>query len=492
MILKTLKSRISDNSYNFSHNRNMKQSLLKLFLVNLFLATIYPVTACTIFMANDGQNVWIGNNEDYLQNTTYRMWFYPAKKADYGYAIWTDLLFVIKRNNYKNPQGGLNEHGLFLDFTAIDEIPIVKDASKKDRTQPVATDILKKCKTVDEALAYLNQFNLIELKLAQLFIGDATGNYATVTGGYVVKKTENSFALTNYCINNGQKKACHRRDVATHYLNDKTTFQLSDITHILEKSAQKFPNKYTTNLSTAVNLKTRTLNLYYKQDFTTVATISLAEELKKGKHHKDIEKFFPENIAPILEKTYINKGISATIEQYKSLRQTSIEQYNFKNDDALNLAISWIDKGQASNALQLLHCLNEFDPSKTVLQTWIGIANKKINNVEESNKYFSKVLSQNPNDYLATLWGKQEGGKVTFKLTEFEAAERVWLVGEFTNGLKNPIKMRKEKDYWTCAAILPKGEVTYRFVVNNSYYVDGKNVLHVGKDENTLSKVYVW
>jgi 1,4-alpha-glucan branching enzyme len=77
-------------------------------------------------------------------------------------------------------------------------------------------------------------------------------------------------------------------------------------------------------------------------------------------------------------------------------------------------------------------------------------------------------------------------------LTDFEAAERVWLVGEFTDGIKNLIKMRKENGYWTCDVTLPKGEATYRFVVNNSYYVDFKNVLHAGKDEHTLSNVYVW
>jgi tetratricopeptide (TPR) repeat protein len=443
---------------------------LKYVFVSFILVNTFVVNACTIFMANDGQNVWIGNNEDEVQNTKYRMWFYPAKKSNYGYAIWTDLnikLFSsikLKMLSYLNPQGGLNEHGLFLDYTAIDEIPIVKDEQKKDRKKQVATDLLKNCKTVDEALAYLNKFNLIKLNAAQLFIGDATGNYATVTGGYVVKKTNNSFALTNYCIKDGKKEACHRRDVATHYLNFETTFQLNDIT----------------------------INLYYKHDFTTVATLSLMEELKKGKHHKDIETYFPKNISATLEKTYKDNGINTTIAQYKTLRKTSFDKYNFKNSDAINLAISWIDKGEPSNALQLLHCLNEFDSTNTAIQTWMGIANKKMNNIEESNKYFSKVLSQNPNDYLATLWGKQEAGKITFKVTDFEAAERVWLVGEFTNGLKNPIKMRKENDYWTCEVTLPKGEATYRFVVNNSYYVDFINVLHVGKNENTLSKIYVW
>ncbi len=226
--------------------------------------------------------------------------------------------------------------------------------------------------------------------------------------------------------------------------------------------------------------------------FTTVASISLAEELKKRKTSSRLGNLFPENITPILENTYKKRGINSTITQYNKLREYSLNKYNFKNDDALNLAISWIEKGQNEDALQLLNCLYKYDTTKTNIQTWIGVAYRKLNKIAESNKFFEKALSQNPNDYLATLWGKQEAGKITFKLTDFEAAERVWLVGDFTNGLKNPIKMRKENGYWTCEAILPKGDVTYRFVVNKSYYVDSKNVLHVGKDENTLSKMYVW
>ncbi len=224
-------------------------------------------------MANDGKNVWIGNNEDEVQSTKYRIWFYPAQKGNYGYAIWTDLNIKLlssinlKMLSYLNPQGGLNEHGLFLDYTAIDAIPIVKDANKEDRKKQVATDLLKNCKTVDQALAYLSKYNLINLNSAQLFIGDATGNYATVTGGYVVKKKNTNFAITNYSIKNEHKEACHRRDVATHYLNQGTNFQLGDITKILEKSAQGYPYKYTTNLSMAANLKTTTINLYYKHDF---------------------------------------------------------------------------------------------------------------------------------------------------------------------------------------------------------------------------------
>jgi len=468
--------------------------MFKTVLVCLILTNTLIVNACTIFIANDGRNVWIGNNEDELQNTKYRMWFYPSKNGNYGYTIWTDLNFgkLLNGFSYLNPQGGVNEFGLFLDYTAIDEIKIVKNEKKKDRKKQVVTDILKKCKTVEDALTYLNKYNLVKLKYAQLFIGDASGNYVTVTGGYVVGKTDNSFALSNYCINNGHKEACHRRDVATNYLNSNTTFQLNDILNILEKSTQKLPNNLISNYSMAVNLKTSTIYLYYKNDFTTVSTLTLSEELKKGKHYKDIQNYFPESITNTLKKTLKSKGINTTIEVYKTLRKTSYDKYNFKNDDVINLAISWIEKGQTTDAIKLLECLKEFDQSNTNIYTWLGVANRKNNNIEESNYYFTKVIEQKPNDYLATLWGRQESQKVVFKLLDFEAAQQVSLIGDFTEWTKRPIKMKKENGYWTCEVSLPKGENKYKFIVNNQYLADNKNYMHIGTGPKIYSKLYVW
>ena len=58
--------------------------------------------------------------------------------------------------------------------------------------------------------------------------------------------------------------------------------------------------------------------------------------------------------------------------------------------------------------------------------------------------------------------------------------------------LNRHTRKQKKNGYWTCEVTLTKGEASYRFVVNNSYYVDFKNTLYVGKDENTLSKKYMF
>ena len=85
----------------------MLQRILKIIFIVFILTGTLISNACTIFMANDGQNVWVGNNEDEIFSTKYRMWYYPAKKENFGYMIWTELSIgkLFYSIMYKNPQG---------------------------------------------------------------------------------------------------------------------------------------------------------------------------------------------------------------------------------------------------------------------------------------------------------------------------------------------------------------------------------------------------
>jgi len=245
-------------------------------------------------MANDGKHVWVGNNEDEISSLTYRLWYYPALARHYGYMIWTELSADEKLNKmmYKNPQGGMNEYGVFMDYTAIEAIPATRDPQKQDRGEEVVTDVLRKCKTVEEAITYISQFNLLGLTAAQLFIGDAGGDYAIVHGSYIIRRTTRNFALTNYCINNSHYEPCWRRDTAIKYLAEDRTYHLKDVATLLEKTAQKTPNDIVSNYSMAANLRDRKINLYYKGDFSKPAVISLRNELKRGIHQRDMISYF--------------------------------------------------------------------------------------------------------------------------------------------------------------------------------------------------------
>lgn len=470
----------------------MKHKIFFCYLIIVSFVNAPDSYACTIFMANDGQNVWIGNNEDEAPDKEYRMWFYPAKNGDNGYMIWTELAIgkLFYGLMYLNPQGGLNQYGLFMDYTAINQIPIIVDPAKENRKKQIVTDILKKCKTVDEALAFISKYNLVNLKGAQLFIGDASGNYVTVTGGYTIRKTTSNFALTNYSINKDHTEACWRRDIADQLLCQKGAYSLANIENILYKTSQKKPSNIVTNFSMAVDLKTQMLYMYRKNDFTVKAVISLTHELAKGKHHQELAAYFPESIVPILNKEYTRNGIDAVVEQYKELRKDTTGKYNLKSKDIIAMAIPWIEKGNLKGAIKFLEMLKQYDTTQADLYTWLGVAYRKDNNISESDHNFKMALSLNPDGYLINLWAKQENGKVTFRMNDFQGAEQVSLLGDFTHWKLVP--MTKENGLWIYEITLPKGEYNYKFLVNKEYLADQINLMFTGTGPNIFSKLYVW
>ncbi|RZK45816.1 MAG: hypothetical protein EOO94_03740, partial [Pedobacter sp.] len=105
---------------------------------------------------------------------------------------------------------------------------------------------------------------------------------------------------------------------------------------------------------------------------------------------------------------------------------------------------------------------------------------------------FDAALTWDPSNYVATLFGHQKSGSVTFKLHDFQGAETVSIMGDFTGWTKKPIAMKKEGDGWVAEVKLPKGELRYKFVVNDEYLADSKNYLHTGTGPNIFSKLYVW
>ncbi|WP_223609336.1 hypothetical protein [Chryseobacterium sp. OSA05B] len=271
----------------------MKRKIYIILWIITGMITVVDYKACTIFMANDGKHVWVGNNEDEMPSLTYRLWYYPRLRNQYGYMIWTELSSDEKINHlmYKNPQGGMNEYGLLMDYTAINEIPFTRKRNRLDRSEEVITDVLRKCKTVDEAIDYISKFNLVKLTAAQLFVGDAKGDYAVVHGSYIMRRTTRNFALTNYPVSN-HYEPCVRRDTALRYLSVEKDYYLKDVVSLLEKTAQTDTHDIVSNYSIAADLRSTRIHLYYKGDFSKPVIISLKKELNKGVHQRDMAAYF--------------------------------------------------------------------------------------------------------------------------------------------------------------------------------------------------------
>ncbi|PWN70080.1 hypothetical protein C1631_008780 [Chryseobacterium phosphatilyticum] len=454
----------------------------------LLLALSGPLNACTIFLAHDKKNVWIGNNEDESPDMKYKFWYIPREGKSIGYMLWSEKHEGYNDIMWQYPQGGMNEYGLFADYTAIDTIPVIPISSKINREEEVVNDILKTCKSVQQALQLISAYNLIKLSGAQLFIADASGDYATIHGNYIVTKTSQNFSLTNYCIANEHKESCWRRETSTNMLTGFQTFNTKNITDILKESAQKEPGDTTTNYSMAINLRKKKMTLYLKGDFKTAVQINLDEELNKGKHALDITSYFPENIEMVLHKIYENEGINKTISLYNLMKKTSPKKYNFINNDALYFGISLLRKGKTDDAVKFIENLKKENHRNLLIQDWLGIAYQYQGNHAVSADYFNKVLTRRPDDYLANLYLKRNSQKIVFKITEWKGAQSVKLIGSFTEWLKNPIRLDKKQEYWYAEVDIPQGKQEYKFLVDEIFYIaDPCNLMYVWNGNNVNS-----
>ncbi len=166
---------------------------LRFFLVGIiFLLSIGNLFACSVIYYIDEAtgNIYVVNNEDYFYDAEAYLQIQPRTKKKlarlwYG---WDDFA-----------QGGVNEAGLFFDgaVTPKQERPEGYSGPKGN----LGDRILAYCKTVDEAIAYLES-EKVALDNAHMMFGDRFGNAKVVewVNGKrtVVSIKENRLVMTNF------------------------------------------------------------------------------------------------------------------------------------------------------------------------------------------------------------------------------------------------------------------------------------------------------
>jgi hypothetical protein len=128
--------------------------------------------ACTIFVVTYQGTTYFCNNEDWRDPVT-RIRFFPAEGSNYG---WVSLGFG---NDWA--QGGVNEHGLCFDWFAHGVSAGWKtDPEKRNHDGNLSEEMLRTCKTVDEAIEFYKRYNEENLDQAVTLIADRDGNSVLV------------------------------------------------------------------------------------------------------------------------------------------------------------------------------------------------------------------------------------------------------------------------------------------------------------------------
>ncbi|MFW9993901.1 MAG: carcinine hydrolase/isopenicillin-N N-acyltransferase family protein [Candidatus Odinarchaeota archaeon] len=254
-------------------------TILTLFTV-LISITATSVSACTVFTASQDDTILVANNEDWFALDSY-IRYYPASNGHHGAVFFgfADDLWL---------QGGMNEEGLFFDFTTLPPVQVESHPEKVEIKNNVALVALQSCSTVEEVIQLYNNTRFFNTWSGQLLYADASGDAVVISidtdGELAYTRKEGKYLImTNFNVVNPDngRYPCNRYTTAQEMLEDMDNVTADGFQSILSAVHQEsaFTNTVYSNI---YDLQNGDIYLYYFHQFEEVVKINLAEELAKG------------------------------------------------------------------------------------------------------------------------------------------------------------------------------------------------------------------
>ncbi|ELR69481.1 hypothetical protein C900_05013 [Fulvivirga imtechensis AK7] len=266
---------------------NLKK-LLTFFVASIFITgQVYP---CSVlyYVDEESGKIYVANNEDYWYDVKPYIMIIPHSKKELA-RLWYGW------DNFA--QGGVNQAGLFFDGAVTPEQEVPEGYGKPKGN--LGDELLAKCKTVDEAIAFLEK-KKVALTNAHMMFGDSTGNAAVVEWVNGIKKIvpieDNRLIMTNFLLSDSSEEhQCPRYNAiesSVRQLSDEgKSINIQDISNAISKAIQ--PRQKNENgkeggtlYTTFINITDMKFALVYKQANTNTVALDLNAEFAKGKKQK--------------------------------------------------------------------------------------------------------------------------------------------------------------------------------------------------------------
>ena len=213
-------------------------------------------------------------------------------------------------------QGGMNDHGLFIDGNAIPPTGWKAEKAKPEwrenslrkligmkTTEKDAEyfmkSVLQKCSTVKEVKDFVSKYNLPGLAQSKFPVADRTGASMVVefTKGRVQCSERAGWyqISTNIITSNitAENYLCWRYKTADKLLSEAKELTMPLIRDILKATHQEqAKHSVTTVYSNIYDLKSGTIKLYRSGNFDKVITLDLNDELIKGSRMIKLSSLF--------------------------------------------------------------------------------------------------------------------------------------------------------------------------------------------------------
>lgn len=265
----------------------MKINLLILggvFLIQTLILNAQPTLACTIFQVNGQKINYFAGNEDWtFVDPVIRIVL--GNKGGYSY-----LVFGWDSYQPGYPQGGVNEHGICLDWATVSKQRFKEEPNRKQLDEDITYKILKKCKNIEEVIRLIKSYNCSHFAEEHLLVADRNGDSCIIEwsgNDYIfLRKTKNYQVITNFCLSNPKIGwyPCERFKTADHYLSNlkSTELNFEAVKDLLIKTRQE--RGYPTIYSYIVDQNNLDIYVFFNHDYSKYTKFNFAGEIKKGLH----------------------------------------------------------------------------------------------------------------------------------------------------------------------------------------------------------------
>jgi hypothetical protein len=263
--------------------------------------------SCSVLTCELGENVLFGNNQDGIRGTPYIAFGNTVNWNIGGLWVFDESIcysgYMTSEGRPTSTEASMNQDGLCVAVNGLPPIPKYIDPAKENYTVgPGAGGPIHECSSVEEVIAFFNQYNYIPNEDnpvwgVQYHYADATGD-AVVVGGdtegnvtfthknesaFIVSTNHNLAVPDNYYP--GHYIESHDRfDTATQMLEEIVTYDnltVESIRDVLDAihSENIFDPLMETSHSIIFNPKTFDIYVYYRHDYTKVFTFNLMNEI---------------------------------------------------------------------------------------------------------------------------------------------------------------------------------------------------------------------
>ena len=382
----------------------MKRNIL--FILSLLIVICSETFSCTIVMVHDENNAIAGSNEDFLIPLS-MMCYIPATESNYARICFG---FYLGMNSI---QGGMNEHGLFVDGNSVANQGWVADNSKKNFLGPVIDYILANFKDIEEVKEFFRTYNNPSLNAARIPVMDKSGASMIVEwydNEVVFLETEEDFQVATNFIGSkyiGKEKPCWRYNRAVELLDKQDTYSANSVMDVLDATHVEGDGSVTL-YSFICDLKSGEIYVYNFHDYANPLRLNFNEEIKKGNNlfylaelfenrSTEYENFIKEAPLFVLERFSGTNRVRASM-FYGIMRAEYPDIFNIEIGPEIISGFSsgLFEKGKFDDSIFFLERNARDFPDNPSVHFELAVALQKTNETDRAIEEYKKTLELDP------------------------------------------------------------------------------------------------